>query len=139
MILTWPEETFSRPSYWKLNDNVLHQYTLVQSIIRESFQEANSNIRTELDNHDYLKNIIREKLRSVCIQYAHKEKFEERLILKEIEETEILLARLGSDGKLLKQLSDFLSQLSKIQENKSKKDLKQMNFSQIFTTVIPIL
>ena len=46
--------------------------------------------------------------------------------MKEIEQTEILLARSGSDGILLKQLSNFTSQLSKIQGNKSKKDRKQI-------------
>ena len=126
IVLSWLDETFFRPSYWKLNDNVLRHHSLIQSIICDSYQETNDNRGTELDNHDYLKNMIREKLRSVCIQDTHKEKFEEHSILKELEKTEDILARSRSDGVLLKQLSDLTSQLAKIQERKSRKDLKQM-------------
>ena len=121
LILRNVDDSFFCPSYWKFNDNVLQHHVVIQEIIR-----ASCNSVDELDSYDTSKNLIRDKLRSLCIQCARVENHEESAIIKEIRQIENAICQAGSNEVLLRQLSHFNSQLLMIQNLKARKDLRQI-------------
>ena len=124
LILKYKDNDFHRSTTWKLNDNILRYHDVINELIEDTMTMTESD--NILDSYDHAKNIMRERLRCLCIHDHRQSKYVEKQLVNQISKCENQISNSGLNEIALKELSSANNKLAQHYLQRSRKDISQI-------------